>query len=94
METSLSRIDFILIMIASLIFTGLCLYAAWSNLVDHKITSFGFDAFIVYIATLFYKEQALTIHQSPKRIKRLGFFMVLFAIGGINEIVTLIWPLK
>jgi hypothetical protein len=74
--------SYIILIIATLSF-----YAAWVNLVQNKISNFGFDAFLLALGNLFDAEQVRRVRKDPKLIKRMGILMLLFGIGAIYTLV-------
>ena len=70
-----------------LIIAILSFYAAWANLVQNKISNFGFDAWLLALGNLFDAEQVRRVRKDPKLIKRMGIVMLLFGIGAIYTLV-------
>ena len=76
-----------------LLITVSSLYSAWVNLFMKKISTLGFDAFIL----LFYKKRnAMMIRGNPQLIKRMGIITLLIGLGGANESISIfiqkVWP--
>ena len=65
---------------------ALALYSAWVNLVVKKISSFGFDAFLIAAGKLIDVKQAVRIRKNDKLIRRMGIIMLLFGIGAIYAV--------
>lgn len=87
-----TQIDILLFFIQLLITTS-SLYAAWVDLVKQKISRFGFDAFIL----LFFSEKnRKMIQNNPVTVKRMGIMMILIALGGLDQSLSIfaqrIWP--
>jgi hypothetical protein len=71
----------------NIVIAVLSLYAAWVNLVQKKISPFGFDAWLLALGNLFDAEQVRRVRKDPKLIKRMGIVMLLFGIGAIYTLV-------
>lgn len=67
----------------NLIVAALSFYAAWVNLVQKKISNFGFDAFLLLFGRLFSANQVRKVYSDPKLIRRMGIMMLLFGIGAV-----------
>jgi hypothetical protein len=65
----------------NLIIAVLSFYAAWVNLVQKKISNFGFDAWLLALSSIFDARQVRKVRKDPKLIKRSGLMMLLFGIG-------------
>ena len=63
-------------------------YAAWLNLALKRISSFGFDAFILFVAQLIDKKQAAKVRKDPKLIRRMGIMMILFGVGAVIALLS------
>jgi hypothetical protein len=72
----------------NIIITVLSLYAAWVNLVQKRISNFGFDAVLLAIGSLWDARQARKVRKDPKLIQRMGVIMLLFGIGGVYAVIT------
>ncbi len=76
---------------AEIIFTIWVTYSAYANLVQHRLTRLGFDAFIMgLIGLVAGKEVATAARQDQRVIKRMAIMMSLVAVGGIWDIVVFI----
>lgn len=75
-----SVFDMVSVLINALI-TLMSVYAAWTNLIRSRISVLGFDALILGVIGFFDQRQAQSIRQNPKLIRRLGIFMLAFALG-------------
>lgn len=64
------------------------LYAAWVNLFQKRVSKIGFDAFILFIVSLFDKKQMQKIRKDPALIKRLGYMMLLMGVGAVWTLIT------
>ena len=62
------------------------LYAAWTNLVQQRISAVGLDALILL---LFSKKKAAMIRRDPRLIRRMGVMMLLIAFGTIAQEASL-----
>ena len=71
----------------NLIVIVLSFYAAWVNLVEKRMSNFGFDALLLAIGSLWDSKQARRVRTDPKLIQRMGVIMLLFGIGGIYAVV-------
>ena len=65
----------------------LSLYAAWVNLVQKKISNFGFDAWLLVLGRIIDAKQVKKIYKDPTLIRRMGIVMLLFGVGAVYEVV-------
>lgn len=71
----------------NLIIACLSFYSAWINLVQKRISNFGFDIILLKLASLIDAKQAKKIHRDPMLIRRMGILMLLFGIGTSYAVV-------
>ena len=71
----------------NIIIAVLSFYAAWVNLVQKKISNFGFDAWLLVIGRIIDAKQVRKIYEDPKLIRRMGIIMLLFGIGTVYAVV-------
>ncbi len=62
-------------------------YAAWMNLVRHRISAIGLDALILL---LFPNKKATLIRNDPRLIKRMGIVVLLIAVGTVWQETSLV----
>lgn len=61
-------------------------YAAWMNLVRHRISAIGLDALILLV---FPKRKAAMIRADPRLVRRMGIVVLLLALGIIWQETSL-----
>ena len=71
----------------NIIIAILSLYAAWVNLVQKKISNFGFDAWLLVLGHIIDAKQVGKIYKDPTLIRRMGIMMLLFGIGAVYALV-------
>jgi len=84
---------YLIVFVIELAITISSLYAAWINLVQKRISTVGFDAFILLF---FSKRKAIMIRENPRLIARMGIVTMLVGIGSASEVFSIfiqnIWP--
>lgn len=63
------------------------IYSAWANLLENRITKYGFDALILAIGSLIDSNQSKKIRQDLILTKRMGVIMLLFSIGAMYALL-------
>ena len=66
----------------------LSFYAAWANLINKRISKFGFDTFLLFIFQFIDKKHAVIVRKDPILIRRMGFMMILFGIGSLIAVFS------
>ncbi len=62
-------------------------YAAWVNLFQKRMSKIGFDAFILFIMSLFDRKQTQKVRKVPVLIKRMGYMMLLIGTDSVWALI-------
>jgi hypothetical protein len=74
-------------MLFNLLMTTLAFYSAWKNLAQKQITTFGPDAFVVFLAHLITKKRMETLRKDHNLPIRMGIAMIILGLSFLRIVI-------